>query len=237
MDTQRLGSLIRAVRVRRGLRQRELAGMCEVGQTTISLVERGHGDRLSLATLDQIARSLDIRVDLVARWRGGDAERLLSHRHSELAAGVAARIGSEPGWTVFPEVSFSVYGERGVVDQLAWHAAARHLIVIELKTEFVDFNELLGTLDRKARLARTIALERGLDPAPVSVWLIVTDTSANRRQARRHAALLRARFTLDGRSFTRTLRNPASAATTGLAFWADSNRGAGGPDVRVAPRP
>jgi transcriptional regulator with XRE-family HTH domain len=128
MDTLRLGSLIRAVRVRRGLRQRELAGMCEVGQTTISLVERGHGDRLSLATLDQIARSLDIRVDLVARWRGGDAERLLSHRHSELAASVAARIGSEPGWTVFPEVSFSVYGERGVVDQLAWHAAARHLI-------------------------------------------------------------------------------------------------------------
>jgi transcriptional regulator with XRE-family HTH domain len=100
MDTLRLGSLIRAVRVRRGLRQRELAGMCEVGQTTISLVERGHGDRLSLATLDQIARSLDIRVDLVARWRGGDAERLLSHRHSELAASVAARIGSEPGWTV-----------------------------------------------------------------------------------------------------------------------------------------
>lgn len=34
-----------------------------------------------------------------------------------------------------PEVSFSIYGQRGVIDILAWHAATRSLLVIELKTE------------------------------------------------------------------------------------------------------
>jgi transcriptional regulator with XRE-family HTH domain len=230
VSRQQVGSLIRAVRRRRGLGQRDLAEMAGVGQTTISLVERGHVGTLSLDTLERIARELDIRIDIVGRWRGGDADRLLSRRHSELAESVAAAICGFEGWTVFPEVSFSIYGERSVVDQLAWHAAARHLIVIELKTEFVDFNELLGTLDRKLRLARAIAAERGLDPALVSVWLIVLESSANRRHAKRHATLLRARLEHDGRSFAATLRQPSAEATTGLAFWSLSNPGAQEPD-------
>jgi hypothetical protein len=40
-----------------------------------------------------------------------------------------------------------------VIDILGWHAAARMILVIELKTEFVDINETMGTLDRKDRLA------------------------------------------------------------------------------------
>jgi transcriptional regulator with XRE-family HTH domain len=230
MSRQQVGSLVRAVRRRRGLTQRRLAASVGVGQTTISLVERGHCGTISLDTLERIGRSLDIRIEVVGRWRGGDADRLLGRRHSELAESVASAICACSGWTVLPEVSFSVFGERGVVDQLAWHAAARHLIVIELKTEFVDFNELLGTLDRKIRLARTIAQERGLDPALVSVWLIVSDSSANRRQAKRHATLLRARLEHDGRSLAAMLRHPAAGPTSGLAFWSLSNGGAQRPD-------
>lgn len=48
-----------------------------------------------------------------------------------------------------PEVSFSIYGERGVIDLLAWHGPSRTLLVIELKTEVVDAAEMLGVLDRK----------------------------------------------------------------------------------------
>jgi len=225
VNAQQIGSLIRAVRKRRRLRQLELAAAAGVGQTTVSLVERGHGGTLSLDTLERIARAVDVRIELVGRWRGGDADRLLSRRHSQLADSVATAIRAAPGWTVSPEVSFSIYGERGVIDQLAWHAETRHLIVIELTTEFVDFNELLGTLDRKARLARTIALERGLDPALISVWLIVVDASTNRRHARQHAALLGARFRVDGRGFRATLANP-TRSTTGLAFWSSSSGGA-----------
>jgi hypothetical protein len=67
-----------------------------------------------------------------------------------------------PAWILAPEATFSIYGERGAIDILAWHPGRRVVLVIELKTDVVDLNELLGTLDRKRRLARTIASERGL---------------------------------------------------------------------------
>ena len=223
MDERRLGALVRLVRRRRGLRQIDVAAAAGVSDSTVSLVERGHWRKLSLDTLARIAASLDIRVDVTAYWRGGDAARLLSAAHSRLADAVASSlVGS--GWTVEPEVSFSVYGERGVIDQLARHEASRHLLVIELKTEIVDVNELLGTFDRKLRLARGIARERGWDVGGVSGWLIVTDTSANRRHAALHRSLLRARFHDDGRTFRAFLSRPTES-TTGLAFWPDSNAG------------
>jgi len=225
MDDQQFGSLVRAVRLRLGLRQADLGRMCDVGQTTVSLVERGHWTKLSVDTLRRIAGALDIRVEVLGRWRGGDGDRLLSRRHSELAESVAPGIGSAGGWAIAPEVSFSIYGERGVIDQLCWHAETRHLLVIELKTAFVDVNEMLGTLDRKSRLARTVAATRGLDPRLVSTWLIVSDTTTNRRHARQHQTLLGSRFALDGRSFAAFLRKPAVPAT-GIAFWPHSNSGA-----------
>jgi len=54
--------------------------------------------------------------------------------------------------------------------------------VIELKTAIADVNELLGTADRKRRLAAQVARERGWDPRTVSQWLIVADTRTNRRR-------------------------------------------------------
>jgi hypothetical protein len=123
---------------------------------------------------------------------------------------------------VEPEVSFSIYGERGVIDQLAWHAATAHVLVVELKTELVDINELLGTLDRKRRLIMRIARERGLEPKLVSVWLVITDTSTNRRHARDHATLLHSRLPSEGRQLRRLIGDP-SVAMSGVAFWSHSN--------------
>jgi hypothetical protein len=193
-----------------------------VSRATISLVERGHWQSLSMDTVREIAAVLDVRVDVVPRWRGGDLDRLLSRRHSMLAEHVAVVLLAHPGWIAVPEVSFSIYGERGIIDQLAWHEATAHLMVVELKTEFVDLNEALGTLDRKVRLARTIAAERGWRPTTVSVWLIVSDTRTNRRHAAEHATLLGSRFKLDGRHFGAFLRDPREA-TTGLDFMTNAN--------------
>lgn len=161
------------------LSQQDVAAAAGVGHSTVFLVERGHCGHLSLATVERIAAILDIRVDVVARWRGGDLDRLLNRPHSLLAESFAARLTSAPGWAVEPEVSFSIYGERGAIDQLGWHAATAHVLVVELKTELVDVNELLGTLDRKRRLIPQIARARGMDPRLASVWLVVADTSTN----------------------------------------------------------
>lgn len=210
-----LGGAIRAVRLRRGLRQADPASSAEVSRTTVSLVERGPWPSLSIETVRRIAKAVDVRVDVVARWRGGDLDRLLSRRHSMLAERFASLLVSNSGWVVEPEVSFAIYGERGVIDQLAWHQETAHLLVVELKTEFVDVNEALGTLDRKARLARSIAAERGRRPRLISMWLIVSDTRTNRRHAAEHATLLGSRFRLDGRQLRAFLRGPTEA-TTGL---------------------
>lgn len=224
VNDQHLSASIRTVRTRRGWRQVDLAERAGVSRTTVSLVERGHWQRLSIDTAREIAAALDIRVDCVPRWRGGDLDRLLSRRHSMLAERVAGLLASQAGWVVLPEVSFAVYGERGVIDQLGWHEAKAHLLVVELKTEFVDINEALGTLDRKVRLARTIAAERGWRPSLVSAWLLTSDTRTNRWHAAEHAALLGSRFKLDGRQFKAFLRDPIMA-TTGLAFMTNANRG------------
>jgi transcriptional regulator with XRE-family HTH domain len=227
MEDLRLGALVRAVRRRRGLRQQDVANLAGVSRSTISLVERGHCQALSLETIRQIGAAIEIRVELLGRWRGGDADRLLSRRHSMLAESIASFLASYTDWIIEPEVSFAIYGERGVIDQLAWNSGAGHLLIIELKTAFVDVNETLGTLDRKRRLIRSIAAERGWQPKHVSMWLIVSDTRTNRRHAMEHSTLLRSRFRLDGRQLRGFLRHPTEA-TTGLAFWTDSNPGSTG---------
>jgi transcriptional regulator with XRE-family HTH domain len=115
MSDQRLGSAIRLVRVRRGWRQADLARRSGVGQATISRIERGHLGTLSLDRLRSVAATLDIRVDVLGRWRAGDLDRLLNSGHSRLHESVARAFRDLPDWITAPEVSFAIRGERGVM--------------------------------------------------------------------------------------------------------------------------
>ena len=117
-------------------------------------------------------------------------------------------LGGLAGWIAEPEVSFSIYGERGIIDILAWHPQSRMLLVIELKTEIVDVNEMLETLDRKRRLAIDIARKRGWQPVAVSTWLVVAPGRSNRRAIADHAAVLRSKLPADGTAMRRWLRDP-----------------------------
>lgn len=187
-------------------------------RSQVSDIERGHLGSTSLARLRAVAAALDIRVDLVARWRGGELARLLSARHSALSEAISGYFERLPGWEHAPEVSFSIYGERGVIDILAFHAASGSLLVIELKTEIVDVNELVGTLDRKTRLGRTIAAERGWQARTVSRWVIVTRDRTNQRRIEGHRAMLRAAFPAGGHAMRGWLAHPAGS-TSALSMW------------------
>ena len=83
MDDLRVGAAIRAVRIRRGWRQADVAQRAGSSVTAVSRVERGQLDGMPLATLRRIAAALDIRVDLVPRWRGADLDRLLNAGHAD----------------------------------------------------------------------------------------------------------------------------------------------------------
>ncbi len=209
VDDQRVGSVIRALRVRRDWRQSDLACAAGVSQTKVSRIERGHLGPLSVDSLRAVGAALDVRLDLVPRWRGGDLDRLMNARHSAMHEEVARMFAELPGWSVAPEVSFAVYAERGVVDVLAWHAATRTLLVVELKTELVDVQEVLGTLDRKRRLAPVIGRERGWVPAQVGTWLLFAESTTNRDRIRAHGTVLRAAYPAGALEMRRWLREPA----------------------------
>lgn len=222
MDDFRLAAAIRQVRQSRGWRQVDLAERCGSSTSTISRLEQGQFGSQSIETLRMVARALEIRIDLVPRWRGGDLDRLLNRAHSAMHESVATAFAARwPAWTVVPEVMFSIYGERGSIDLLAWHPGRRALLVIELKTAIVDVNELLGTLDRKRRLAKRIALERGWAPTTVSAWLVISDDRTNRRRVASHVAMLGSALPDDRSSIHRWLRDPVGRIAA-LSFWTDS---------------
>ncbi|MEK6719042.1 MAG: helix-turn-helix domain-containing protein [Chloroflexota bacterium] len=223
MDDQRVGAVIRALRLRRGWRQIDLAVAAGVSTASISRAERGHISEMAVEMVRGIAAALDLRLDLTPRWRGGDLDRLISDRHARMH-GVAGPLLRQHGWQCWPEVSFAVFGERGVVDLLGWHPGRCSVLVVELKTEIVDANELVGTMDRKRRLAIGIARDRGLDPVRVGSLLFVAGSATNRRRVARYDALLRSALPLRGASMSRWLRNP-SVEGHGLLFLADDHPG------------
>lgn len=230
MDDHRIGAALRAIRIRKRWRQVDVAERAGVSRWAIIGIERGRLAGLPLGTVRAVAAALDARLDTVLRWQGGDLPRLLSARHAAMHEVMARFFGDLPDWTAEPEVSFSIYGERGIIDVLAWHPGRRILLVIELKTEVVDVNEMLGSLDRKRRLARVIARDRGWDPLEVGVWLVIADGRTNRRHVASHMAVLRAKLPTDGRSIRAWLRNPAGAVAA-LSFLPT----VGGTHVAAAP--
>ncbi len=109
-----------------------------------------------------------------------------------------------------------------MVDILAWHAARRVVLVVELKTEIPDPAGLIAQVDRYRRLAPEIARDRGWNPAEVAAWVLVAESDMNRRQLARHRAMLRNAFPLDGRALRRWLRDPGMGQAD-----ADGARGIG----------
>lgn len=216
---QQIGVRFRAVRIRRGWRQTDVGRRAGLSPSVISRIERGHLEALQLGTILSVARVLDIQVTLTARSRGADLERLVSSRHAGMHESVARWFAEElPDWILAPEVSFSIYGERGIIDILAWHPAHRALVIIELKTDIVDVNELVGRMDQRRRLAVRIAEDRGWDPLTISVWVIVANGRTNRARLAAHRTLLRSAFPMDGRSVRAWLRRP-DRPIAALSLW------------------
>jgi hypothetical protein len=142
-----------------------------------------------------------------------------------------------PDWVTRPEVSFAVFGERGVIDIFAWHPRRRMLLVIELKTDIADVNELVGGVDRKRRHAIRVAtdlgwIRNGDPPVHVSTWIVVAEGSTNRRRIQAHRTMLRAAFPADGRAIAGWLRRPLEPIHA-LSFWATSDQASRG--ARLAP--
>ncbi len=217
MDDVQIGAALHKLRFRKRWRQKDLANEAGVSRWTVARAERGRFDEVTLQTLRRIVEALDANLSLALRWQGGELDRLLNSKHSAMHEAVARLFAEINGWEIVPEVSFSIYGERGVIDLIAWHPASRMLMIVELKTEIVEVQLLMGSVDRKRRLAWKIARDRGWEPAHVSVWVLLAESRTNRRQLAAHSTVLRAAFPQDGRTIGSWLRAPTNAVAA-LSF-------------------
>jgi transcriptional regulator with XRE-family HTH domain len=224
MDDLRFGAAIRAGRVRRGWRQVDLADRAGVSDSLVSRIERGHLDGIQVTTLRAVAAVLEIRVELLPRSRAADLDRLINARHAALSEAVAGWLRTFPGWELRPEYSFSVYGERGVIDLLGWHAEQRALLECEHKSDIVDSGELFGTIDRRRRLGPTIVDALGWKPATVSTLLVIGESDTNRRRVGDLSTTFGAALPDRIPAVRRYLRNP-DHAIRGLMFFANRRPG------------
>lgn len=190
VDDRRTARAVRELRQRLGWRQVDVAGKAHVSQATVSRVERGHLEGLSIRAMRRLCAAMDADLVLLVRWRGGDLDRLMDERHAHLGAWFAKFV-EQLGWSVAPEISFSIYGERGSIDLLCWHAASRSLLVIELKSELTSIEETLRRFDVKRRLAPTIARERfNWRPLNIRRLLVLPSDRTARRRVAAHAPLM-----------------------------------------------
>jgi hypothetical protein len=186
-----------------------------VATATYSRMERGEIAISRVGTLRKVGEVLELRLVLEARWRGAGLDRFLSEGHAAMAEAISQMLVAA-GWAVRPEVSFSHFGERGVVDLVAWHESSQTVLLIELKTELADINDLLAVTGRRRRLALVIAEPLGWKPANVAQWVVIAAGRSNERRVAAHRTLLRAAFPADGRSIAGWLANPVGSPS---ALW------------------
>jgi transcriptional regulator with XRE-family HTH domain len=198
-----------------------LARRSGVSRSVIGRIERGLADRVAVHTLQRITAAIGARTDVRLLWRGEGLDRLLDARHAALVDQVLTVLPAFD-WLAAAEVSFNIRGERGSVDVLAFHENTGSLLVIEVKSVVPDMQAMLVALDRKGRLGREIARDRGWTVAAVTRLLVLPDD----RTARRRVDALAATFgtALPARTATvrRWLKDPVGAChgviflTTGL---------------------
>jgi transcriptional regulator with XRE-family HTH domain len=191
VDDAKVGSVFRAVRLRRGLSQADVGAAAGVSRTVVSCIERGAFEDSVFRATRRVATVLGIGLSLDPRWRGEEVARLLDARHAVLVRSVTAKVAGS-GWLAQPERTFSFWGERGSIDVLAWQAATRAMACFEIKTSIPDLQDLLATMDRKRRILREIARVEGWRPLHFGSVLVVRDETWARNAVRRFDAVFEA---------------------------------------------
>lgn len=219
MDRLRLARSIRALRIRRGWRQQDLASAAGVSRSVISRMECGAIGRSTIDMLERVCAVLEAQLDVRARWHGEGLDRLLDEAHAGIVDRLV-RLLRAAGWDAAVEVTFNEYGDRGSVDVVGWHAGTRSVLIAEIKSIVADAQGTLAPLDRKTRLGRRIARLRGWEAETISKVLVVRDGSTNRRRVDLLATTFDVELPMRAVGFRRWLRAPTGAVSA-LLFLPD----------------
>lgn len=205
-----IGRLLRMLRIRRGWLQADAGVKARLSPATIGRHENGIVG--SLGSLERHAAVFGLRVDLRLTGRGGQLARLADEEHAAIVEAIAAWFNAN-GFLTETEASFNEWGERGRVDLLAYDPRSGTLVIVEIKTELLDLQDLFGALNVKERLAAIIAERRGWTVRRRHTLLAVASTFANREIVRTHPSLF-------GRFATRRLSRAAfEGHSKGILHW------------------
>jgi hypothetical protein len=197
------------------MRQADVA-QAGVSRSQVSRIERGLIDAIPVADLARVAARLGADLDVRLRWHGEGLDRLLDAAHAALVEAIV-RMLRERGWEVAVEVSYNVAGERGSIDVLGFHTATSTLLVIEVKSVMPDAQALLFGLDRKARIAPTIAAQRGWRVRHSARLIVLGESSTSRRRVHLLGQTFAASFPQRGRAVQAWLHAPLGPLS-GLLF-------------------
>lgn len=222
MDGRRLAREYRALRQHQRLTQAALGLRARVSRTMIRRIERAALRGLRIGPLMDTADALGADLEVRLRWNGERLDRLLDGAHARLVDAFASMLRTW-GWEVAVEVTFSEFGERGSIDLLAFQPAVGVVLVVEVKSVIPDAGSLLAGLDRKTRLAPTIAARRGWHVQSVAFVLVVEEGTTARRRVSALAATFDTAFPQRGRTVTAWLRDPVGPLR-GLLFLPDGHR-------------
>jgi hypothetical protein len=208
MINRRVGRVHRRLRQRARLTQKVLSEKCGVPRWKIGKIEADLLDQLRFEEVERSLAALGAELEVRARYRGAEAERLLDEIHARIVRRVVELL-RRYGWQTRVEITFSEWGERGSYDILAWHPASMALIVVEVKSELGSIEGTLRPMDVKVRLARTIALDRfGWRARLVAQVLVLPEDRSARRAVARHETVLRAALPATSRQLRSWLRRP-----------------------------
>lgn len=189
-----------------------------MAQSLVSVIESGRIARVRFGDLRRVFEAVGAGFDGSVIWRGAALDRLLDASHSAVVAASIALM-QRRGWDAHPEVSYSIFGERGSIDILAAREMERAVVVEEAKAEIGSLEGTIRKLDEKTRLVRErICLERfGWAPSAVGRLLVLPDTDTARRAVARHAVVLDPAFPARGPIVRRWLQVPAGPMS-GILF-------------------
>lgn len=212
-----------------------MAKSADVAQSLVSEIESGRLAGVRFGDLRRVFEAVGSGFDGDVIWRAAALDRLLDARHTAVVAASMALL-RRLSWDVHPEVSYSIFGERGSIDVLAARETERAVVVEEAKAEIGTIGETIRKLDEKSRLVRErIGFERfGWSPAAVGRLLVLPDTDTARRAVARNAAVLDPAFPARGRVVGRWLRAPVGPMS-GILFVPVVPAGAPGGVPRARP--
>jgi len=175
----------------------------------MSRLERGLHSGLDLDDLQRLAAAMGgrFRFQLDAPFL---ADRSIQRdRVHGRCIGYAARRLRGDGWVVASEVEITGSAGPGWIDVLGWDPLSRALLVIEIKTEIIDFGRIQRTLGWYQSRAGDAARHFGWSARTVSSALLLLDSRAVADRLRDNRDLARLAFPERARELEGFIRDPA----------------------------